>query len=452
MKSINPATGELIKEYSEMSEEQVKEVVDLNLEAWNGYRETSFSQRSQWMQKAAELLRSRKEEYARLITAEMGKRIAESHSEVEKCAWVCEYYAENAEQMLADELMESDASKSMAVFNPLGPVLAVMPWNFPFWQVFRFAAPALMAGNAGLLKHASNVQGCALAIEEVFRDAGFPENIFRTLVISSSKVEAVIAHPAVKAVTLTGSEYAGSQVASLAGKYLKKSVLELGGSDPFIVLADADLEEAAKVAVGSRMITSGQTCIAAKRFIVEQHVAAPFLEKVKALMEAYEPGDPGKEETSLAPLARPDLVDDIDNQVNKSVEQGAQIISGGSRVEGIGNYYSPTILTNVSRGMPVYMEETFGPVAVVLPVEDEKEAIEVANDSLYGLGASLWTSDLKKGEELARKIEAGAVFVNGLVKSDPRLPFGGIKNSGYGRELSGYGIKEFVNIKTVWIK
>jgi len=452
MKSINPATGELIKEYSEMSSEQVKEVVSLNLDAWKGYRETSFSQRSQWMQKAAELLRSRKEEYARLITAEMGKRIAESHSEVEKCAWVCEYYAENAEQMLADELMESDASKSMAVFNPLGPVLAVMPWNFPFWQVFRFAAPALMAGNAGLLKHASNVQGCALAIEEVFRDAGFPENIFRTLVISSSKVEAVIAHPAVKAVTLTGSEYAGSQVASLAGKYLKKSVLELGGSDPFIVLADADLEEAAKVAVGSRMITSGQTCIAAKRFIVEQHVAAPFLEKVKALMEAYEPGDPGKEETSLAPLARPDLVDDIDNQVKKSLEQGAQIISGGSRVEGIGNYYTPTILTNVSKGMPVYMEETFGPVAVVLPVKDEKEAIEVANDSLYGLGASLWTSDLKKGEELARKIEAGAVFVNGLVKSDPRLPFGGIKNSGYGRELSGYGIKEFVNIKTVWIK
>ncbi|GET26316.1 NAD-dependent succinate-semialdehyde dehydrogenase [Prolixibacter sp. NT017] len=452
MKSINPATGELIKEYSEMSEGQVKEVVDLNFEAWKGYRETSFAQRSQWMQKAAELLRSRREEYARLITAEMGKRIAESHSEVEKCAWVCEYYAENAGQMLADELMESDASKSMAVFNPLGPVLAVMPWNFPFWQVFRFAAPALMAGNAGLLKHASNVQGCALAIEEVFRDAGFPENIFRTLVISSSKVEAVIAHPAVKAVTLTGSEYAGSQVASLAGKYLKKSVLELGGSDPFIVLADADLEEAAKVAVGSRMITSGQTCIAAKRFIVEQHVAAPFLEKVKALMEAYEPGDPGKEETSLAPLARPDLVDDIDNQVKKSVEQGAQIISGGSRVEGIGNYYTPTILTNVSKGMPVYMEETFGPVAVVLPVEDEKEAIEVANDSLYGLGASLWTSDLKKGEELARKIEAGAVFINGLVKSDPRLPFGGIKNSGYGRELSGYGIKEFVNIKTVWIK
>jgi succinate-semialdehyde dehydrogenase/glutarate-semialdehyde dehydrogenase len=382
----------------------------------------------------------------------MGKRIAESRSEVEKCAWVCEYYAENAGQMLADELMESDASKSMAVFNPLGPVLAVMPWNFPFWQVFRFAAPALMAGNAGLLKHASNVQGCALAIEEVFRDAGFPGDIFRTLVISSSQVEAVIAHPAVKAVTLTGSERAGSQVASLAGKFLKKSVLELGGSDPFIVLADADLEEAAKVAVSSRMITSGQTCISAKRFIVEQQVAAPFLEKVKALMEAYQPGDPGLEGTSLAPLARPDLVDDIDNQVKRSVAQGAKIVSGGSRIQGIGNYYSPTILTDVSKGMPVYMEETFGPVAVVLPVKNEQEAVEVANDSLFGLGASLWTSDAKKGEELARKIEAGAVFVNGLVKSDPRLPFGGIKNSGYGRELSAYGIKEFVNIKTVWIK
>ena len=452
MKSVNPATGEVIQEYSEMSEVQVKDVIELNLEVWKEYRETRFTQRSQWMQNTAALLRTRKEEYARLITAEMGKRIAESRSEVEKCAWVCEYYAEHAESMLADELMESDASKSMAVFNPLGPVLAVMPWNFPFWQVFRFAAPALMAGNAGLLKHASNVQGCAMAIEQVFKEAGFPENIFRSLIISSSKVEAVIAHPAVRAVTLTGSEYAGSQVASLAGKYLKKSVLELGGSDPFIVLADADLEEAAKVAVASRMITSGQTCIAAKRFIVEENVTAPFLEKVKTLMEAYQPGDPGSEETSLAPLARPDLVDDIEQQVNKSVEQGAEIISGGSRILGIGNYYSPTILTNVKKGMPVYMEETFGPVAVVLPVKDEQEAIEVANDSLYGLGASLWTSDLEKGEELARKIEAGAIFINGLVKSDSRLPFGGIKNSGYGRELSGYGIKEFVNIKTVWIK
>jgi succinate-semialdehyde dehydrogenase / glutarate-semialdehyde dehydrogenase len=452
MKSVNPATGEVIQEYAEMSEAQVKEVIDLNLEAWKKYRETGFAQRSVWMNEAARLLRTRKEEYARLITAEMGKRIAESRSEVEKCAWVCEYYAEHAESMLADEPMESDASKSMAVFNPLGPVLAVMPWNFPFWQVFRFAAPALMAGNAGLLKHASNVQGCALAIEKVFKDAGFPENIFRSLIISSSKVEAVIANPAVRAVTLTGSEYAGSQVASLAGKHLKKSVLELGGSDPFIVLADADLEEAAKVAVASRMITSGQTCIAAKRFIVEEKVAAPFLEKVKVLMEAYQPGDPGNEETSLAPLARPDLVDDIEQQVKKSVEQGAEIVSGGGRIPGIGNYYSPTILTNVKQGMPVYMEETFGPVAVVLPVKNEQEAIEVANDSLYGLGASLWTSDLKKGEELARKIEAGAIFVNGLVKSDPRLPFGGIKNSGYGRELSGYGIKEFVNIKTVWIK
>ncbi|GET29673.1 NAD-dependent succinate-semialdehyde dehydrogenase [Prolixibacter sp. SD074] len=452
MKSINPATGEVIQEYAEMSEAQVKEVIELNLDAWKKYRETSFTQRSEWMNKAARLLRTRKEGYARLITAEMGKRIAESRSEVEKCALVCEYYADGAGQMLADELMESDASKSMAVFNPIGPVLAVMPWNFPFWQVFRFAAPALMAGNAGLLKHASNVQGCALAIEQVFSDAGFPENIFRSLIISSSKVEAVIAHPAVRAVTLTGSGYAGSQVASLAGKYLKKSVLELGGSDPFIVLADADLEEAAKIAVASRMITSGQTCIAAKRFIVEEKVAAPFLEKVKALMEAYEPGDPGNEETSLAPLARPDLVDDIEGQVQKSVVQGAKIISGGSRIPGIGNYYSPTILTNVKKGMPVYMEETFGPVAVVLPVKNEQEAINVANDSLYGLGASLWTSDLKKGEELGRKIEAGAIFVNGLVKSDPRLPFGGIKNSGYGRELSGYGIKEFVNIKTVWIK
>lgn len=452
MKSVNPYNNRLIAEYTEMTVEEVSSVIDSNYEAWKSWKQSSFAHRAGLMNKAAKVLRSQKEELGKLITMEMGKRIVEAVAEVEKCAWVCEYYAEQAETMLADEPIETDGQKSMAVFQPIGPVLAVMPWNYPFWQVFRFAAPALMAGNAGLLKHASNVQGCGLAIEKVFMDAGFPANIFRTLVIGSPKVEAVIANPKVRAVTLTGSEYAGSQVAAAAGKYLKKSVLELGGSDPVIILEDANIDEAVKVSVQSRMLTSGQTCISAKRFIVLQSIADEFLAKMKVEMERYQAGDPMDESTLLAPLAGKNFVNDIQQQVSDSVKMGAKLEVGGTHTNEDGCFYPITLITGVTAEMPVFKFETFGPVVATTIVNDEQEAIEVANDSLFGLGAAIWTNDVKRGEQMARQIEAGAVFVNGLVKSDPRLPFGGIKNSGYGRELSDYGIKEFCNIKSIWVR
>lgn len=451
MKSVNPFNNKLIAEYHEMTSAEVDTVVNSNFEAWQSWKQTSFSHRSSLMFEAAKVLRQKKEELVKLITDEMGKRIAESLAEVEKCAWVCEYYAEHAENMLADEPIETDGQKSMAVFQPIGPVLAVMPWNYPFWQVFRFAAPALMAGNAGLLKHASNVQGCSLAIENVFIEAGFPNDIFRSLIIGSSKVEAVIANHKVRAVTLTGSEYAGSQVAAAAGKYLKKSVLELGGSDPLIVLDDANLDEAAKVGVQSRMLTSGQTCIAAKRFIVVEKVADEFLQRLKAELQKYQTGDPVDTNTLLAPLAKRNFVDEVHKQVTDSIAMGAKLELGGELLTD-GCFYPATLLTNVTSEMPVFKEETFGPVIAFIRVKDEEEAIELANDSIFGLGAAIWTNDVARGERVARKIEVGAIFINGLVKSDPRLPFGGIKNSGYGRELSDYGIKEFCNIKSVWVK
>jgi succinate-semialdehyde dehydrogenase/glutarate-semialdehyde dehydrogenase len=452
MKSINPYNNQLIAEYIEMTAEDVAAIIDLNYEAWQSWKQTTFNHRSACMHKAAQVLRSKKEELGRLITLEMGKRIAEAEAEVEKCAWVCDYYAEQAETMLADEAIETDGQKSMAVFQPIGPVLAVMPWNYPFWQVFRFAAPALMAGNAGLLKHASNVQGCALAIEKVFKEAGFPENIFRTLVIGSPKVEAVIANPKVRAVTLTGSEEAGRKVAAAAGKYLKKSVLELGGSDPCIILEDANLDEAVRVGVQSRMLTSGQTCIAAKRFIVVESVADEWLAKMKIEIERYQPGDPMNRNTLLAPLAARNFVDDIQQQISASVKMGAKIEVGAHGTKDESCFYPITLLSGVSRDMPVFKFETFGPVIAATVVKNEEEAIKVANDSLFGLGAAIWTNNIERGERIARQIEAGAVFVNGLVKSDPRLPFGGIKNSGFGRELSHYGIKEFCNIKSIWVK
>lgn len=451
MQSVNPFNNQLLADYQEMSSEVVKSIIDKTYKSWLSWKKTSFAFRSDLMLNAAAILRSKKKELSELITLEMGKLIGEAEAEVEKCAWVCEYYAENAQSMLADEPIITDGQKSMAIFQPIGPVLAVMPWNYPFWQVFRFAAPTLMAGNAGLLKHASNVQGCALAIEKVFIEAGFPENIFSSLIIGSSKVEEVIANPKVKAVTLTGSEFAGSQVASAAGKFLKKSVLELGGSDPFIVLADADLDEAVRLGVKSRMLTSGQTCISAKRFIVVEEIAETFLSKMIVKMGKYMPGNPLDHLTPLAPLSKRNFVEEVHNQIENSVKMGAKCIFGG-QLEPTGCFYLPAILTNVTRGMPVFSEETFGPVAAIIVVKDEDEAIEIANDSLFGLGAAIWTNNLDKGEEMARKIEAGAIFINGLVKSDPRLPFGGIKNSGYGRELSEYGIKEFCNIKTIWIK
>ncbi len=452
MKSINPATGIIIQQYDEHSLSQCDEIVDKVFDEWQWWKQTSIAERKVLMLNAAAVLRKRKGEFAKLMTLEMGKVIKESEAEVEKSAWVCDYYAEHAGQFLADEMIESDATKSFVSFGPLGPVLAVMPWNFPFWQVFRFAAPALMAGNAGLLKHASNVPGCALAIENIFREAGFPKNLFRALMIPGKDVEHVIKNDKVRAATFTGSELAGSKVASAAGKYLKKTVMELGGSDPFIVLKDANLDKCAQTAVTARMLNTGQSCIAAKRFIVEAEVYDAFIDKVKGIISALKIGDPLDAESQFGPLARMDLLEDIDRQVQESVGQGAKLELGGDRMNGEGFYYQPTLLSGVSQSMPVFTEETFGPVMAVMQVSSSEEAIEVANNCFYGLGGSLWTEDIEKGIRIARQIESGAVFVNGMTKSDPRLPFGGIKRSGYGRELSHYGIKEFVNIKTIVVE
>ncbi len=452
MESINPFDNKIIAEYDEMSESAIENTIYKSLLSWQSWKKRSFSSRSELMKNAAAVLRKNKNEYARLITLEMGKLIGESISEVEKCALVCDYYADHTETMLKDEFVETDGQKSFITFQPIGPVLAVMPWNYPFWQVFRFAAPALMAGNTGLLKHASNVQGCALAIEKVFLDAGFPENVFSSLIIGSSKVESVIKNPAVKATTLTGSEMAGRYIAEASGKYLKKSVLELGGSDPFIVLSDANLKEAAKTGVKSRMLTSGQTCISAKRFIVKEDIADQFIGLIKNELETLKAGDPLDPNTSLAPLAQIRFAHDLHNQISESVRMGAKVITGANYEDNTSCFYPPTILTNITESMPVFKEETFGPVVAVITVKNDKEIVEVANNSPFGLGCSIWTEDIKKGESLGREIDAGAIFINGLVKSDPRLPFGGVKNSGYGRELSNYGIKEFCNIKTIWIK
>jgi len=451
MKSVNPATNQLVSQYPDHSAQEVESILEKANRAWKAWSETTFLFRGDLFRKLAALLRADKAGLASLMTEEMGKIIREALSEVEKCALACDYYADHAEGLLKDEMVETDASRSFVTFQPLGVILAVMPWNFPFWQVFRFAAPSLMAGNVGLLKHASNVPGCALAIEELFLRAGFPENVFSTLMIPSSMVEAVVTNPLVQAVTLTGSGPAGSSVASSAAKHIKKAVLELGGSDAFIVLKDVDLEKAISVAVTARMMNQGQSCIAAKRFIVDESVAEEFTQGLKNIVSGLKAGDPMDKETQVGPMARPDLVDDIDRQVRDSINAGATLVCGGKRPELPGCYYLPTILTDVKKGMPAYHEETFGPVFSIIPVKSEEEAIAVANDSEFGLGGSIWTRDLKRGEELARQVETGAVFVNGLTKSDPRLPFGGIKKSGYGRELAGYGIKEFVNIKTIWV-
>lgn len=451
MKSINPATGLLLKEYPEHAPEDVKAIIAKCHQTWLSWKETTFAYRAELMKNVAKTLRGNKEEYARLMTAEMGKLLRESLSEIEKCAWVCDYYAENAAEILKDEVIATDASRSFVTFQPVGVVLAVMPWNFPFWQVFRFAAPALMAGNGAVLKHASNVPGCALAIEEIFRLAGCPGNLFRTLMIPAKGVEEVITNPFIAAATLTGSEQAGSQVASVAGKFIKKTVLELGGSDPFIVLDDADLDLAVKTAVTARMINQGQSCIAAKRFIVMQQVATEFEVRLKAAMERLQAGDPLDGQTDVAPLARPDLVDDIRRQVESSMQAGARLVLGGNRINRPGSYYEPTILAGVTKGMAVYDQETFGPVVAIITVGTEEEAISIANDTEFGLGGCVWTKDTVRGERVARKVATGAMFVNGMTKSDPRLPFGGIGKSGFGRELAHYGIKEFVNIKTIWI-
>jgi succinate-semialdehyde dehydrogenase/glutarate-semialdehyde dehydrogenase len=452
LESINPATGELIEVFEEWSQVKTRGVIEEVDEAWLSWRRTSFARRAELMRGAAAVLRRNKEEYARIMALEMGKPIGDGRGEVEKCALVCDFYADNAEKFLADEPAESDGSKAYVAFRPIGTVLAVMPWNFPFWQVFRFAAPALMAGNTGVLKHSSNVPRCALAIEDVFRQAGFPDNVFRTLMIGSGQVEAVIENERIKAVTLTGSDIAGRKVAAKSGQMLKKTVMELGGSDPFIVLEDAEIEDAATVGAKARCINSGQSCIAAKRFIVVDAVYDRFIARFKEAMASLKVGDPLEEGVQVGPQAREDLMHELHGQVEASLEKGAKVLLGGAPLERRGYFYPPTILTELKPGMAAYHEELFGPVASVIRVRDEKEAVEVANASPFGLGGSVWTADSARGESVAGQVEAGAVFVNGMVKSDPRLPFGGVKISGYGRELSHYGIKEFVNIQTVWVR
>ncbi len=451
MKSINPATGEIIGTYKEHTATEAEQIIDRVHTEWIIWRDYSFDTRAAAMKRAATLLRTRKEEYARLMTQEMGKLLREAMAEVEKCAWVCDFYAEHGPAMLQDEVIPTDASRSFIAYQPLGVILAVMPWNFPFWQVFRFAAPSLMAGNAAVLKHASNVTGCALAIEEIFRKAGFPEDLFRTLIIPSAAVQAVIDNPRIAAATLTGSESAGSHVASAAGKQIKPTLLELGGSDAFIVLEDADIDAAVKTAVTARMLNQGQSCIASKRFILVDQVADEFIVKLKSALGSMKMGDPQNDTTQVGPLARPDLVDEIERQVNESLGAGAVLVMGGKRGIRPETYYEPTILDGVMKGMTVYHQETFGPVVAVIRVHDEEEAIAVANDSEFGLGGCVWTRDKERGEAVARKVETGAMFVNGMTKSDPRLPFGGIKKSGYGRELGVPGIRQFVNAKTIWV-
>lgn len=450
--SMNPANNKTIKSYTEMQGEEISQIISQADEAFNSWKETSFIHRSKLMHNAASVLRNNSEEYSLLMTTEMGKPIKQSRAEVEKCAWVCDYYADNAEKFLRDEIIKTEASKSFVSYQPLGVILAVMPWNFPFWQVLRFAAPNIMAGNAGLLKHASNVSGCALAIEDIFRKAGFPENLFRTLLVSSKNTSQVISHKKVQAVTLTGSVPAGKAVASLSGSLIKKTVLELGGSDPYIILEDADLEQAAISCVTSRLINAGQSCIAAKRFIIVESIYDQFEKLFIDFMSKKKMGDPLDEKNDLGPQTSLQLRDELHDQVLRSVNQGAELILGGKIPDIDGAYYPPTILKNVKPGMPAFDEELFGPVAALIKAKDEDDAIELANKGIFGLGAAVFTNDLKRGERIAKeKFNAGCCFVNDFVKSDPRLPFGGIKESGYGRELSPFGIKEFVNIKTVYI-
>jgi len=451
MKSVNPFNNKLIKEYSEYTPSYCYQIIEEVGKDFQGYRQTSLSYRKGLMLNAANLLMENKNEYACLITSEMGKVISESLAEIEKCAWVCRYYAENAKDFLSDNCTTSSAKESLIAYEPLGIVLAIMPWNFPFWQVFRFAAPALMAGNAGILKHASNVTGCAYAIEELFRKAGFPENIFRVLAIRGERVSDIVSHKLIKAITLTGSETAGSQVASQAGKLIKKSVLELGGSDPFIVLKDANLQKAAQTAITARMLNAGQSCIAAKRFIIQKEIVNEFTNRVKKGILNLKTGDPMDLTVHVGPLASQGFCDVVDRQVSQSVAMGAKVLAGGTKKTENRNFYLPTLLTDISENMPVFTEEVFGPVMGIIRCEDDEEAVRLANNSIYGLGASIWTEDRDKALSIARKLQCGSVFINEMVKSDPRLPFGGIKASGYGRELSDLGIKEFVNIKTICV-
>lgn len=451
--TINPTTGEILKTFPPLTNAEIETKLALAQSAYGQYRQTTFTQRSQWLNQAADILEQDKLKFARIMTTEMGKPVASAIAEVSKCALVCRYYAEKAPEFLADVPIASDASQSYLAYQPLGIILAVMPWNFPFWQVFRFAAPALMAGNAGILKHASNVPQCALAIEEIITQAGFPPGVFQTLLIGASQVKAIIEDDRVKAATLTGSEPAGAALASAAGQQIKKVVLELGGSDPFIVLESANIEEAVATGIKARMLNNGQSCIAAKRFIVLDSIADKFQSQLVAKFKALTIGDPMQEDTNIGPLATATICSELEQQVTKAIEQGAQILFQGELITDLpGNFYPPTILTNIPHDSAIAQEEFFGPVALLFRVSNLDEAIALANNIPFGLGASAWTNNSRESDRLIAEIEAGAVFINGMVKSDPRLPFGGIKRSGFGRELSSQGIHEFVNIKTVWIK
>ena len=451
IESINPATGQVIETFEPFTAAQVDETLSRARTAYRQWRTTSYAERAALLHQVASLLRAQKSHLARIATLEMGKTLAESQAEVEKCAWNCDYYAENGEAFLSPEKIATNAAESYVEFTPLGVVLAIMPWNFPYWQVIRFAAPAIMAGNAAVLKHASNVTRCGLEIERIFREAGAPDGLFSTVIVPGSEVEPIITDPRIAAVTLTGSTPAGMQVAGAAGRVIKKTVLELGGSDAFIVLADADLDAAAEMAVRSRFQNAGQSCIAAKRFSVEESVADAFSEKFAEKAGALRVGDPQAEGTQMGPMARADLRDALVDQLERSVAMGARVVIGGKPDDGVGAFYPPTVVTGVTSEMPLFREETFGPVAAVIRARDADHAVELANDSIFGLGGNLWTSDLERGRAMARRLESGAVFINGMTASDPRLPFGGVKQSGYGRELSSFGIREFVNIQTVWI-
>ena len=453
LNSINPSNGELIASYEEMTKEEVKVIISDVNSAYQEWRLTSFSHRTQLMKNVAEILQDRKEDLGRLMTLEMGKPFSQAVAEANKCASVCEYYADNAERILENQIIETDASKSYVAYRPIGIVLAVMPWNFPFWQVLRFAAPALMAGNVGVLKHASNVQGCALEIEKIFQDAGFPKNVFRTLVIGSKDVKEVIENPHVKAVTLTGSTPAGKVVASQAGAVLKKTVLELGGSDPYIILEDADLDQAITACMIGRFLNTGQSCIAAKRFIVIESILNEFRTKLLEAMKTQKWGDPFDEDVNVGPMVNIWSRDEVHEQVTASIEKGADLLVGGIIPDVEGAFYPATLLDNVRPGMPAFDDEIFGPVASIISVNNEEEAIQLANQTSFGLGGAVFTKDIERGEKIAANdIEAGCCFVNDFVRSDPRLPFGGIKESGYGRELSEAGIREFTNMKTVYIR
>ncbi len=449
--SINPTTGETLH-FEPLTNTQLEDKLAQAQQAFTTYQKTSLDQRAVWLTQAAEVLVADKQKYGRTMTLEMGKPLAAAIAEVEKSAWVCRYYAEHGAEFLADAPVQTDASQSFIRYQPLGAILAVMPWNFPFWQVFRFAAPALMAGNVGLLKHASNVPQSALGIEQIFQQAGFPPGVFQTLLIGSERVAALMADERVKAATLTGSEPAGASLAAAAGKQIKKTVLELGGSDPFIVLESADLEAAAATATTARMLNNGQSCIAAKRFIVAEGIAEAFEQKIIEKFKALKIGDPLDAKTDIGPLATADILATLDHQVQTAVQHGARVLVGGAPLEGAGNFYPPTLLTNIRPDMSAYGEEFFGPVALLFRVPDLEAAIKLANDTRFGLGASAWTEVSAERDRLIAELEAGAVFINGMVKSDPRLPFGGTKNSGYGRELGIQGIHEFMNVKTVWVK